>query len=167
MPDAAARHPSPFNSPVESGLRAITLLAAAEPKVCDLGRLVVYDYLLVHSGDVEGGPRSLHPATPHRSGELLVRRLTLQHGLVLMITRELAEICFGDEGIMYAASELTKPFLAYLESEYARDLVERAAWVVAEFGSCSNIDLASFALRHLNDWGGELISEAYPPTDVV
>jgi hypothetical protein len=79
----------PFNSPLECGLRALALLAAAQPAACDLQRLVFYDYLLVHSGDVPAGPDSIHPPTPLRSGEALVRRHWIERGLLLMISREL------------------------------------------------------------------------------
>ena len=67
-----------FNTPIESGLRMLILLADAAPTGCDLQRLAIYDYLLVHSDDVTGGPPSLHPPSPFRSGELLVRGELLQ-----------------------------------------------------------------------------------------
>ena len=50
-----------FNTPLECGLRCAALLLAAYPAPCDLQRLVQYEYLLVHSGDVPQGPPSLHP----------------------------------------------------------------------------------------------------------
>jgi len=62
-----------FNTPIESGLRTLILLAVAAPEGCDLARLVIYDYLLVHSSDVDGGPESIHPPSLFRSGEFLVR----------------------------------------------------------------------------------------------
>lgn len=58
LPDQQVRH---FNTPIESGLRLLFVLDEAKGEVFDLQRLVSYDYLLVHSGDVEGGPVSLHP----------------------------------------------------------------------------------------------------------
>ena len=72
MADAAAVA-TPFNSPLETGVRALTVLAESAPAALDLQRLVYFDYLVVHSADA-GGPRSLHPNTPLRNGELLVRR---------------------------------------------------------------------------------------------
>ena len=65
---------APFNGPVEIGLRALAVLNDAYPVVYSLQRLVVFDYLIVHSDDVLGGPSGLHPQTPRRGGELLVRR---------------------------------------------------------------------------------------------
>jgi len=160
MREASRQPPSPFNSPVESGLRAIVLLAASAPHGCDLRRLVVYDYLLVHSDDADGGPASLHPRTPHRSGELLVRRKMLQDGLMLMISRELVAVDYSDDGITFRATELTPGFLRYLRSEYARDLQERAAWVINAFGKFSEEALTDYAMSHLAEWGGEFINES-------
>ncbi len=64
---------APFNSALETGVRALTVLAEASPRALDLQELVYFDYLIVHSGDA-GGPASLHLNTPLRNGELLVRR---------------------------------------------------------------------------------------------
>lgn len=79
---------SPFNSALEAGVRTLSVLVASHPKAHDLGRLVQYDYLTVHSADADGPP-SLHPALPLRSGELLVRRGLIESGLRLMVSRAL------------------------------------------------------------------------------
>ena len=47
-----------FNTPLECGLRLLFLLNACYPKRGDLQRLISYDYLMVHSGDVGDGPAS-------------------------------------------------------------------------------------------------------------
>jgi hypothetical protein len=60
----AAHFVSPFNGPVEIGLRALCVLTTAFPTEYALQRLVVFDYFLVHSDDIEGGPEGLHPRTP-------------------------------------------------------------------------------------------------------
>ena len=65
-------HTEPFNSPFEAGVRSLAILVAAFPEAYDLQRLVEMDYLVVHSGDVNG-PASLHAPLPMRAGELLVR----------------------------------------------------------------------------------------------
>ena len=43
-----------FNSPIETGLRSLTLLEAGYPSAYDLERLTYYDYLVVHSDDKIG-----------------------------------------------------------------------------------------------------------------
>jgi hypothetical protein len=59
--DAPISLTAPFNSAVEIGLRSLCLLTAAFPAAYSLQRLVVFDYLLVHSDDMPGGPPGLHP----------------------------------------------------------------------------------------------------------
>lgn len=149
----------PFNSPLECGLRTLTLLAASRPSACDLQRLIFYDYLLIHSGDVSGGPESIHPATPLRSGEALVRRHWIERGLLLMLSRELVVRTFSDSGILYAATPLTESFLGYLEESYTKKLRERAAWVLSTFGNYSDHELVEFFKANLSRWGGEFIRE--------
>ncbi len=60
----SARH-TPFNSPLETGIRSLSILVAAYPASLDIQRLVEMDYLVVHSGDA-GGPESLHVPLPRR-----------------------------------------------------------------------------------------------------
>jgi hypothetical protein len=148
-----------FSTPLEVGLRTLILLNALAPAPADLQRLVVFDYLLVHSGDA-GGPESMHPATPHRSGELLVKRDVLRRGLRLMLSRELVATTFASSGIEYRASPLTARFLSYLQRDYASALGERAKWVIETFGSMDDISLATFVGSHLERWGGEFFNEA-------
>jgi hypothetical protein len=150
---------APFNSPLECGLRTLVLLRAAEPAACDLQRLIFYDYLLVHSGDVPDGPESIHPPTPLRSGEALVRRHWIERGLLLMISRELVVRSFSEKGITYRASPLTATFLGYMQEPYTKRLQERAQWVIARFGDYPDTQLVDFFKANLDRWGGEFIRE--------
>lgn len=69
-----------FNSALETGVRSLVILVANFPAALDLQRLVDFDYLVVHSGDLDG-PESLHPPLPLREGELLVRRNIIESGI--------------------------------------------------------------------------------------
>jgi hypothetical protein len=151
---------APFNGPVEIGLRALALLAESFPEACSLQRLVVYDYLVIHSDDVPGGPPGLHPKTPHRGAELLVRRAVLERGLLLYQSRGLIERQYTERGVMLAATERSASFLDVLNSRYLQVLRERAAWVVSEFGEHSDSSLSSIAREHIGEWGAEFEMES-------
>lgn len=140
---------STFNGPLEAGLRSVAVLGAAHPRSFDLQRLVAFDYLLVHTGDI-GGPSSLHPPAPLQSAELLVRRKLVQRALLLMMTRELVEREFGVNGIRYRAGENVAPFLASLQSEYLIALRERAVWLVDALGDRNEQDFRA-VMRHFFD----------------
>lgn len=146
---------SPFNGPVESGLRACVLLYSLFPDTASLQRLVTFDYLLIHSDDVPDGPAGLHPKTPYRSGELLVRRDTLRRGMLLYMSRGLIDDLYRESGLAYAATERTGSFLDALTSEYVIALRTRSEWVAERFASFDDHDLDGLVKQHLGDWGAE------------
>ena len=140
-----------FNGPLEAGLRAVALLGAAYPRSFDLQRLIGFDYLLVHTGDV-GGPESLHPPAPLRSAELLVRRKLIERALLLMMTRDLVQREIGEQGIRYRAGESAGPFLSSLESEYLSGLKYRGAWLITAYGDHNENDFRAIMRRFFDRW---------------
>jgi hypothetical protein len=131
------------------------VLNAAGGQAADLQRLVSYDYLLVHSGDVVDGPASLHPAVPFRGAELLVKRDAIKAGLNQMFSRELLKKSFDLSGITYRSTELTAAFINLLTTKYAGELRLRAEWVIGRFGKMSDTDLSAFMTEHVGRWGAE------------
>ncbi|WP_137173010.1 ABC-three component system middle component 2 [Massilia sp. HP4] len=150
----------PFNGPVETGLRALSLLSEAFPEQYSLQRLVVLDYLLIHSDDLPGGPPGLHPRTPHRGGELLVRRAMLEQGLMLYQSRGLLERHYTETGLMFAATDRAAGFLDVLSSDYVAELRERAIWLVPLFGDTSDSDLLKIVNSQSGEWGAEFAMES-------
>lgn len=153
MVDVVARRQAPatFNGALEAGVRAVAVLAAAHPNSFDLQRLIAFDYLLVHTGDV-GGPLSLHPPAPLHSAELLVRRKLVEEALLLMMTRDLVQREVSAEGIRYRAGENATPFLQALQSGYIGALKDRAEWLVGEFGALSNTEFRALMRRFFDRW---------------
>jgi|SRR5579862_2555493 len=149
----------PFNTPLETGIRMLAVLSAAAPLGFDLQRLSYFDYLLVHSADVEGGPESIHPATPLRSGEFLVRRGLVERALLLILSRALISRTFSPNGIIYAANSLSDPFLEHLEAPYTRLLRDRARWAVDRFGNMNDSNLREYFRQRLGQWGAEFVKE--------
>lgn len=152
--------PLAFNSPMECGLRSAVLLAAAFPSKLDIQRLVQYDYLLVHSGDVDAGPPSIHPPTPNRSGELLVRRPIIEAGIKLMMNKSVIEYELSAKGIYYYAGEWSLAFLDQLVSKYTQQLKNRAEWVVHNFAKYSDEGLMDFMRKRWSNWGAEFELES-------
>lgn len=149
-----------FNTPLECGLRSSVLLLAAYPSVLDVQRLTQYDYLLVHSGDVEGGPRSIHPATPQRSGELIVRRALIEAGLEFMISRRVVDRTYTTHGIGYQAGEYSVLFVESLESNYTKELRDRAKWIMGRFQSIADDEFGVFMRNRWSKWGAEFLFES-------
>ena len=148
------RGTSPFNSALETGVRTLAVLVASYPQTHDLGRLVQYDYLTVHSADADGPP-SLHPPLPLRSGELLVRRGLIESGLRLMMSRSLVRRHLHPAGLHYGAEEAAGAFLDNLRSSYIAALRDRADWVARTFDALSAAELDAVIKRFFETWTTE------------
>jgi len=158
--ETPCQYVSPFNGPVEIGLRALCVLTTAFPTAYALQRLVVFDYFLVHSDDIEGGPDGLHPRTPHRGGEILVRRRVLQEGLTLYESRGLVDRIYQDGGIFFAATDKSADFLDTLSTDYLIALRQRADWVVDSFGLFDDAALDLIVRERIGIWGAEFSMES-------
>lgn len=147
--------PKLFNGPIEAGLRSLIVLLEAYPNGLDLQRLVVLDYLLIHSGDITEGPESIHPPAPLRAGEVAVRRGLIEQGLYLYASRGLISRQLNSEGIIYLAEDSAAMFLDTMTSGYVRNLRKRAEWVFGNFGLLPDKELEAVLNESLGRWRTE------------
>lgn len=144
---------SPFNSPLETGVRSLAILTAAFPMAMDLQRLVEMDYLVVHSEDANG-PSSLHAPLPLRAGELLVRRGLIESGLKLMVSRGLLSRLASYDGFSFIVTDAALPFISSLSSIYSRKLLRRARWAYDAYGNTPTDEIRNITHRFL-EWSSE------------
>ena len=135
-------------------MRSLAILVVAYPEAFDIQRLVEMDYLVVHSGDADG-PDSLHAPLPLRAGELLVRRGLIEKGLHLMMSRHLVHRLSSAEGFTFHAGEVAAPFIASLETDYSRRLIERAEWAVKKFEGVITEEISRVTHRLFERWSSE------------
>jgi hypothetical protein len=133
---------SPFNTPLEAGIRVAILLVEAYPCSLSLDHLVMLDHILVHTGDF-GGPDSVHPASPFRVAEPYVRRELVQRALILFRSRALVNEVPTDEGFVWQAGDAAAPFVDTLITKYHQILRERARWTINNFANESEVILAA------------------------
>jgi hypothetical protein len=157
------RPPALFNSPLETGVRAVVVLDAVFPRAFDVGHLTWCDHLVVHTADI-GGPESLHPDIPQRTGELLVRRRLVEAGVSLMRRLHMINAEVGDTGIRFRASEESSAFVEALRSEYATQLRQRAAWLATYLEERSDDQLAALISERIGRWAVEFQGEAGRPS---
>ena len=159
MSDTKTAPPPLFNTPLEAALRSLILLESVEPNACDLQRLVTYDYLLVHSGDLPDSPASLHPASPLRASELLVRRKLVEGGLELLVSKGLVKKVFSHAGVLYAATTGATQVLALMTSPYAKRCIDIAHWISPRFQPLAASELQAQIARSFGRWGAEFTNE--------
>jgi hypothetical protein len=130
---------------------------AAYPASLDLNRLVALDYLMVHSGDVPGGPTSLHAPSPLRAGELSIRRKLVEQGLQLLGSRGLLMRSFTEMGIHYCANDLTSLYVASMSGAYFHALRLRADWAFPTTAHMEWKEVNEFLRRASDVWKAEFI----------
>jgi hypothetical protein len=144
----------PFNSPFELGMRMAFLLQALRPRTADLQTLVLLDYALVYSADLDG-PSSLHTPVPQRNSEVYARRALIEEGLYLMSLKGIVSADFGEDGIVYLAGPRCRQLVNAFTSRYALELERRATWVADAFGDTSFDELTRVFDVEGQRWGAE------------
>lgn len=144
----------PFNSTLETGLRALVVLEAFYPRRCDLLEMTWLDHLVVHTGDLEGTnvPQSLHPDLPNRAGELLVRRPLVERSLRLMQEVHLVDVFETEDGIVFGASEDAPSCLDLLQTPYSLALKERAKWMADRFAEMETTEIRALVEGRIGRW---------------
>lgn len=142
---------NPLNSSLEVGLRALVVLAETFPRRLDVAQLVYLDHALLHSGDLQDGPPSLHPDLPVGPGELGLRRRLIEEGLVVLIRAGLADMVTTEAGFLYGATEEASSFLDVLEAPYLGLLKERAEWLVS-MSEHEGADVRSGMMQITQNW---------------
>jgi hypothetical protein len=149
-----------FNTPMEVGLRALIILNELSSELLDLNRLVIYDYLVTHSKDVDEDMESLHPSVPYRSGEIIIKRKVMQEGINLMYSRELLDIVYTKKGVYYKANDLSTYFIKYFDSCYAREMKQYSQWLHENFSHFSDKELNDYISDNVSKWGSEFTKES-------
>ncbi len=162
--DSNASGTHPFNSTLETGIRALVVLEAFYPRHCDLLEMTWLDHLVVHTGDFDGQdvPESLHPDLPNRAGELLVRRQLVENGLRLMQQVHLVELFETEDGISFAASEDAPSYLDLLQAPYSLALKQRAKWMANRFAGMQTAEIRALVEGRIGRWTAEFRAEELP-----
>jgi hypothetical protein len=154
----------PFNSTLETGIRALVVLEAFYPRRCDLMEMTWLDHLVVHTGDLdgEGVPGSLHPDLPNRAGELLVRRQLVERSLRMMQQVHLVEVFDTEAGVEFCASQEAPSYLELLQAPYSVALKARARWMAERFAGLSTAQIRAIVDIRIGRWTAEFRADETP-----
>ncbi|HEV7372621.1 ABC-three component system middle component 2 [Arenibaculum sp.] len=140
-----------YNSPLETGIRAVIILEHLRPVKADLAEMILFDHVVVHTGD-HGGPRSLHTALPDRKGELLVRRRLIEESLRLMQQCHLVAEAHDEYGISYHATDEAAAYIELLETPYSEHLKRCSAWIRDEVRQYTKAGFGERLRDQIGDW---------------
>lgn len=154
----------PFNSTLETGIRALVVLEAFYPRRCDLTEMTWLDHLVVHTGDLDGEdvPESLHPDLPNRAGELLVRRQLVEKSLRILQQVHLVDVFETETGIEFCASQEAPSYLDLLRAPYSQALKARAKWMAEQFAGMTTSEIRVLVEARIGRWTAEFRADETP-----
>jgi len=126
-----------FNNDIEIGLRLLILLNYERDLSFNIERLTYYDHLLLHSGDIENGPKSLFPDSPFRFFEYHVNKEKITSAIDFLWRRDLIDVEYKETGIYYKANRLTKMFLDSFNSKLYYEIKDISKWIIERFKTYS------------------------------
>lgn len=147
-----------YNTPYEVGIRVLTLLNFIAIPI-DLQRIIYYDYLILHFGDIDKNYESLHPSNPYHITELYVRRKFIQEALDLICKKGLIEITLSRRGFLYSSNEMGRKFIKCFDSVYFRKLEKFAQLVAEYFKDFSDSELDIYISSNIGKWKDEFETE--------
>lgn len=147
-----------YNTYYEIGVRVLLLLNFTSGPI-DLQRIIYYDYLMLHYGDIDEDYKSVHPANPFHTTELYIRRELIQSALDLICKKGLTNIIFSNNGFLYDISSLGRNFIKCFESDYFAKLIKYAQLVTNRFDNFSVNDLNEFISINVGKWKDEFENE--------
>lgn len=147
-----------YNTSYEVGVRVLILLNFTSGPI-DLQRIIYYDYLMLHYGDIDEDYESVHPANPFHTTELYIRRELIQSALDLICKKGLTNIIFSNDGFLYEISFLGRNFIKCFESDYFAKLIKYAQLVTNRFDDFSVHDLNEFVSINVGKWKDEFENE--------
>ena len=148
-----------FNSEIEVGIRVLILLERSSIIKHSLQRLCVYDYILLHAGDIDLSQSNIHPLHPYRSSEYPIKFQIIEKSIYLLISRKLIDVYTDEDGITYGCNVRTKWFLNAFENEYIKKLKRTAEWINTKFLGSSDEELSILIKRKITKWGDEFKQE--------
>lgn len=137
------------------GIRVLVLLERSIITKHTLQRLCVYDYILLHAGDIDLSQSNIHPSHPYRSSEYPIKFQIIEKAIYLLISRKLLDVYADKDGITYGSNVRTKWFLSAFESEYVKKLKRTAEWINAKYSGSTDEELSLLMKHKITKWGDE------------
>lgn len=144
-----------YNTPVEIGVRLLMILVKSEVEV-DFDKLLVLDYLSLHSNVINDEFKSLHPDNPCHGLEIYSKIDVSKNAINLLISKGLIDIRFTSEGIAYSSNSISEYFLSFFEGEYYNELEENIERIINKFNLWDSNKLQDYIFKNIGKWNGNI-----------
>lgn len=130
-----------FNTPFETGLRAMLILYSTTSRGMTIDRIVAYDFMTIYGGDLGVVENNLHGINHFSFSEFSSKRAICYDGVKSFVLEGLIAVIQNKRGFLYSLSPAGKKYIEELKSNYKTQYLEILNNVQAKFDKVSDTDL--------------------------
>lgn len=130
-----------FNTPFESGLRALLILSVVAPENVSVDRMAAYDFMAMYGKDFGLTTFNLHGNSVFNFSEFPAKRSLLTKGVKDIALDGLITILQTASGFMYQINKNGITFVKALDTDYSQQYFEALKKVHATYSTESDANL--------------------------
>ncbi|MDU5107635.1 ABC-three component system middle component 2 [Clostridium sp.] len=142
-----------YNTPVEIGVRLLMIIVKNKIEI-DFDKLLILDYLSLHSNLINDNFKSLHPDNPFHGLEVYSKMNISKSAIDLLVSKGLIDVKFTSNGIVYSSNSISEYFLSFFECDYYKELEESIEKIIGNFNSYNSNELQEYVFKNIDKWNG-------------
>lgn len=143
-----------YNTPIEIGVRLLMIIVKNKIEI-DFDKLLILDYLSLHSNIINDKSKSLHPDNPFHGLEIYSKMNISKNAINILISKGLIDVNFTSKGIAYSSNSISEYFLSFFEGDYYNELEKSIEIIIDNFNSYSSEELQEYVLKNIDKWNSK------------
>lgn len=130
-----------FNTPFETGLRAMLILYSTQTQGMTVDRITAYDFMTIYGNDLGVSEKNLHGINHFSFSELTSKRAVCSEGVKSFVLDGLISVKHANKGFLYSLTSAGKKYVEALESDYKLQYLEIVNGVHKKYNQISDTEL--------------------------
>ena len=127
-----------FNTPFETGLRAMLILSVIRSGGMTVDRLSAFDFMTIYGKEFEVSDRNLHGDNSYSFSELSSKRSVCSEGIKMFVLDGLIAVNRTKSGFLYKLTVAGRKYVGALESDYKNQYLAIAEAVQKKYARKSD-----------------------------
>lgn len=133
-----------FNTPFETGLRAMLILYSTNSYGMTIDRIVAYDFMTIYGGDLGISNINLHGINHFNFSELASKRAICSEGLKMFVLEGLITVTRNKNGFLYSITLAGKKYVEELKSNYKNQYLDILKGVQSKYETVADSELIKY-----------------------
>lgn len=130
-----------FNTPFETGLRAVLILSITKSSGMTIDRLSAYDLMIIYGKDFEVSDWNLHGDNNYSFSELSSKRAVCSEGVKMFVLDGLIAVNRTQGGFLYKLTAAGRKYIVILDSDYKEQYIAIAENVHKKYAKKSDSEI--------------------------